>query len=153
MLCTVLCVCWRGHILVGSAGVNCEGGNHGDGEENQLWRKLNKRRVQKHVLHIYTGTWYLGTSHHIPGTAVCSKESTAQHETTPHRRARDCTAQRCAAVSHISLWAELSLGCIFSVIQQSESSTSKHSPGTVRHSAARHRTVPHRTAGRARERH
>ena len=36
----------------------------------------------------------------IPGTALCSKESTAQHDTaTQHqRRARHGTARRCAAL-------------------------------------------------------
>ena len=42
----------------------------------------------------------------IPGTAVCSKESTAQRDTAPQHRARHGTARRCAA--GLNSWADLS---------------------------------------------
>ena len=49
----------------------------------------------------------------IPGTAACSKESTAQRDTAPQRRARHGTARRCAALrSYIYSWADLSWACI-----------------------------------------
>ena len=53
----------------------------------------------------------------IPGTTVCLKGSTAQHDTAPQRRARHGTAphgtaRRCAALlSYIYSWADLSWAC------------------------------------------
>ena len=49
----------------------------------------------------------------IPGTVVCSKESTAQHDTAPQRRARHGTARRCGTLQgYIQLgWAEVGVHC------------------------------------------
>ena len=58
--------------------------------------------------HIPVGTGY-GM---IPGTAVCSKESTAQHGTAPQVKARHRTAPHGAALLSYS-WAELNCDRIF----------------------------------------
>ena len=53
---------------------------------------------------VRAGTWYV-VPRVIPGTIVCSKESTAQYGTPIHRRARNGTARhrtevRCALLSY-----------------------------------------------------
>ena len=47
----------------------------------------------------------------IPGTAVCSKESTTQHYTAPQRRARHGTARHGAALLSYIIKIKIHLSC------------------------------------------
>ena len=64
------------------------------GTERDQLKKKHKTGTQ----HVHTtSTWYL-VLRFMLGTAICSKEITAQHDTAQQRRARHGTARRCAAL-------------------------------------------------------
>ena len=87
---SVLCAYWRCHLLMGSTGVICVG--------EKTWgpREIKYGKSKKKEYAITR----------IPGTAVCSKESTARHDPASQRRATHDTAPhrtalRCAAGLYI----------------------------------------------------
>ena len=51
----------------------------------------SEESIKTSTQHVHTGTSYL-VLRTILGTAVCSNESTTQHDTAPHLRARHGTA-------------------------------------------------------------
>ena len=83
-------------------GCNLHGGENMGTERGQINEEKTKRRV--HNMYYYT--WYYRV------TAGCSKESTAQHDTAPQRRARHGTAPHVGSTelptdprSHVTAWA------------------------------------------------
>ena len=67
----------------------------------QVKKKQKDEYTTRTYRYLVPDTWYL-ILHFIRGTAVCSKESTAQHDTAPQRRTRHGTALRCAAELYVA---------------------------------------------------